>query len=103
MPRVDWPARVPAWLGHEGLELVGLWTLAVAQPLLDLFGSAPTFFVANRMSDGEVLAFALIVCLLGPLVLIGIEVLVAAGRSNGPRTCSTSPSSASWAPPSSSC
>lgn len=60
---------------HNGLVLLALWGLAVAQPVLDLFGKNPEFFVANSLSRYEVAAFGLVVALGVPVVLIGLEVV----------------------------
>lgn len=39
------------------LHVAGLWAVAVAQPLLDLLGKGPTFFIAHRADPVEVAAF----------------------------------------------
>lgn len=48
------------------LVIVGLSTLAVAWPVLDMFGRNPEVFVANRTSSWQLVGFALIVALLVP-------------------------------------
>ena len=80
-------AKVPRWrrvarrlnlreiVRHNGLVLLALWGLAVAQPVLDLFGKNPEFFVANSLSKYEVAAFGVVMALGVPLVLIAIEVV----------------------------
>ncbi|MBL8777991.1 MAG: sulfatase-like hydrolase/transferase [Acidimicrobiales bacterium] len=60
---------------HNGLVLLALWGLAVAQPVLDLFGKNPEFFVANSLSKYEVAAFGVVMALGVPLVLIAVEVV----------------------------
>ena len=62
-------------LRHNALVLLGLTGLAVAQPLLDLFGKNPEFFVAKDAGGGDVVAFGLAVTFLLPAVLLGIEAL----------------------------
>ena len=56
--------------------ILGLSGLAVAQPLLDLFGRNPEFFVAGRYNTSQIVWFALIVVVVPPLV--GIIVVVVA-------------------------
>lgn len=73
--------RMARWLNlveiarHNGLVLLALWGLAVAQPVLDLFGKFPEFFVANHLSKYEVALFAVVVALGVPLALIAVEIL----------------------------
>lgn len=78
-------ARGPRWegvarrlhlrevLGHNALVLLALWGLAVAQPLLDLFGQNPEFFVVNDLSDVEVVLFALMLTIVAPALLVVVE------------------------------
>jgi len=70
-------ARTPRWSGlGPALEILGLWALAGAQPVLDLFGTNAEFFVASDAGPGEIVAFALLVALGVPLLLIALELLV---------------------------
>lgn len=71
------PTESPAAvvLGHNALVLLGLSGLALAQPLLDLFGKNPEFFVAKDASGGDVVRFGLAVTFLVPAVLIALEVV----------------------------
>lgn len=62
-------------LRHNALVLLGLTGLAVAQPLLDLFGKNPEFFVAKDADGRAVIVFGLAVTFLLPAVLLGIEAL----------------------------
>jgi hypothetical protein len=48
--------------------VLGLTGLAVAQPLLDLFGRNPQFFIAGNYSDGQIVVFALLITLVPPVV-----------------------------------
>ena len=57
-----------AELRTRSLVVLGLSSLAVAQPLLDLFGRNPEFFVAGNYSTGQIVWFALLITLLPPLV-----------------------------------
>ncbi len=48
--------------------ILGLSGLAVTQPLLDLFGQNPEFFVAGNYSRAQIVWFALLIVLVPPLV-----------------------------------
>lgn len=50
-------------------HIVGLWTFAVAQPILDLIGREPDFLVAHRFSGPSLLALALGLSLAVPALL----------------------------------
>lgn len=52
-----------------------LWAFAVARPLFELLGRRPEFFSLHGWPGGEIVAFALIVALLPPLVLAAVEAL----------------------------
>ena len=58
------------------VAIVALWALAVAQPLLDLFGQSPEFFVANGISRLEMVLLAIVIVVIGPIVLIGLQFAV---------------------------
>jgi hypothetical protein len=65
------------WLVLErGAHLAALWAFAVARPLFDLLGDIPQFFRLHDWPGGEIVAFALAVALLPPLILTGVEALV---------------------------
>jgi hypothetical protein len=57
------------------LALVALAGMGVSMPLLDLFGSYPQFFVAKDHRRLEIFVFGLVLALLAPLVVAGIEAL----------------------------
>jgi Sulfatase len=57
-------------------NLAVLWTFAVAQPLFDLLGDNPEFFAARGSSGFDIISFSLLLVLLPPLLLLGIELLV---------------------------
>ena len=59
----------------RALIILGLSGLAVAQPLLDLFGQNPEFFVAGNYSRAQIVWFALLITLVPPLVGIGATML----------------------------
>ncbi|MBO4206638.1 sulfatase-like hydrolase/transferase [Micromonospora echinofusca] len=85
-PPVTPPARSRRRWGTElrrQLELVGLTGLAVAQPLLDVTGRSPDFFLFHRATRGEILLLVA-VFVAGPPVLFGL--LGAASRLAGTRT-----------------
>jgi hypothetical protein len=58
-------------------HLFALYALAVAQPLLGLLGDNAEFFISRRASGVEVVAFALLVVLVPPLVLVVVVELAA--------------------------
>ena len=58
-------------------HLLALASIAVTQPVLDLLGGSPTFFVAHTAGPAEVLLVALLAIALVPAVLIGLELVVA--------------------------
>lgn len=64
-------------------HLAALWTFAVAQPLLNLLGDNPEFFIARGSSRVDIVFFAVALTLLPPTVLFGIELLFT--RLNGMR------------------
>ena len=64
---VEVPSRASAW--RRLLELFVLCAFAVAQPLLDVTGRSPETFIFYRVDGAEVVAFALILVLVPPLVL----------------------------------
>ena len=68
----------------DAAVLFGLAGVAVTQPVLDLFGANPTFFVAGRYSDGQIVAFALLVALVpGLAVLAATAPFALIGRRAG--------------------
>jgi hypothetical protein len=57
--------------------ILGLSGLAVTQPLLDLFGQNPEFFVAGNYGRSQIMWFALLITVVPPLVGIGAVILAA--------------------------
>jgi Sulfatase len=55
------------------LHLAALTSFAVAQPLFDLLGSTPEFFAVRGATAWEIVAFALVLVLVPPLVLLAAE------------------------------
>ena len=59
-----------------------LWGFAVVQPLLDLLGDNPDFFVARGNTRGDIILLAVVLTLAPPLVMLALESLASlAGRS----------------------
>jgi Sulfatase len=52
------------------LELLALTGLAIAQPVLDVFGRSPETFVLEGAGAGSIILFCVVVCLGPPLVLL---------------------------------
>lgn len=76
-------ARRSVWsrtLARRAFVILGMSGLAVTQPLLDVFGNNPEFFVAGNYSSGQIIWFALIVTVLPPL--LGIAVVAAAAAAS---------------------
>ena len=59
-----------------GAHLAALWALAFAQPMLDLLGENPDFFVARGNSSGQIILYALVLTLVPPLIGLALEALV---------------------------
>ena len=55
-----------------------LWSFVAVQPLLDLLGDAPEFFVARQNTTGDILVLAFALTLVPPAVLTALEAV--AGR-----------------------
>jgi hypothetical protein len=53
-----------------------LWAFAFAQPLLDLLGDTPEFFVARGNTSSDIVLLALVLLLVPPLLLVSLEALV---------------------------
>jgi hypothetical protein len=76
-PRVTLREALWAYLG-----LAVLWTFAVAQPLFDLLKDNPEFFAARGSSGFDIVSFSILLVVLPPLLMLGIELLVGlAGRT----------------------
>lgn len=70
------PSRFGDLVTTNAAQLLGLTGLAIAQPLLDLFGRNPTYFVAAGLSGGGIVALAVLVTFGLPFVLFGAELVV---------------------------
>lgn len=53
------------------LTCAGLWSLAVAKPILDVLGPQPAYWSANRIEYGSICALVAILTVCPPLVLAG--------------------------------
>ncbi|MGK2932175.1 MAG: sulfatase-like hydrolase/transferase [Solirubrobacterales bacterium] len=72
---LDWTNEAPTrrqWLLGGG-HLAALWAITFVQPLLDLLGNNPDFFVARDNSPGDVLILAIGFTLVPPLAMLFIE------------------------------
>jgi hypothetical protein len=58
------------------VHLAVLWSFAVAQPLFDLLGGAPEFFVARGNTSGDIVLLSIALVLVPPLVLVAVEALL---------------------------
>ena len=77
------PSENPSDARFEALHVVALWSLAVAQPIFDVVGRSPEFFVAHDTLPGNLLLLVAVLCLGAPAVLLLFVHLV--GRVGGPR------------------
>jgi hypothetical protein len=66
-------AKEAAW---AYLNLAVLWTFAVAQPLFDLLKDNPEFFAARGSTGFDIISFAVLLVVLPPALLLGIELLL---------------------------
>jgi hypothetical protein len=66
-------AKEAAW---AYLNLAVLWTFAVAQPLFDLLKDNPEFFAARGSSGFDIVSFSVLLVILPPALLLGIELLL---------------------------
>jgi len=66
-------SRVPAVL----YKVLALWGFALAQPLLQLLASHPTFLLAHDLTGLEIILLPLVLCLLLPLILSFLLLLLA--------------------------
>ena len=71
--RFEWRVAVRSFL-----ELLAVTGLAVAQPLLDVFGRSTEAFIVHAAGTADIVAFALIVSLGPTLALWAIETVVRA-------------------------
>ena len=69
-------------LRRHFLTYLSLSTMAIAQPILDLYGKNPTVFSAAKLSSLEVALFVLIIVLLPALLATGVDRLT---RLFGPK------------------
>ncbi|MGH2687993.1 MAG: sulfatase-like hydrolase/transferase [Actinomycetota bacterium] len=66
--------------GSRLAELFGMCGFAFLQPLLSVLGQAPDFFIFRRASAAEIVAFAVVVAVVPPVLLWAVERMVAAAR-----------------------
>lgn len=64
-----------AGVGVDAAVLFGLAGVAITQPILDLFGNNPTFFVAGNYGRRNTVAFALVVAIVPAAVVFGVTAL----------------------------
>jgi hypothetical protein len=58
-----------------GAHLGALWAFAFVQPLLDLLGKNPDFFVARSNTAGDILVFSIAFTALPPLAMLAVEAI----------------------------
>lgn len=57
------------------LHLSVLWAFGVVQPLLDLLGKNPDFFVARGNTRGDIIVLALLLVAVPPLLMLAVEAI----------------------------
>jgi hypothetical protein len=62
--------------GWAYLNLAVLWTFAVAQPLFDLLKDNPEFFAARGSTGFDIVSFSVLLVVLPPALLLGIELML---------------------------
>src|SRR5439155_14078307 len=72
-------------LARQLLHLLVLWAFAVAEPLFDLLGRTPEFFVVRGSKPVDIVVFAIVVALVPPALLVGLEALVALASTTAER------------------
>ena len=60
----------------SALHLIALFNFAVAQPVYDLLGRNPTFFIAHHPRPVDIVLMVLVLSLAAPLLLVLLELLV---------------------------
>lgn len=71
LPGRRWrPGPVARRRGVDAAVLFGLAGVAITQPILDLFGNNPTFFVAGNYGRRKTVAFALVVAVVPGLIAV---------------------------------
>src|SRR5829696_1021411 len=72
------PPGAPLWRDAlwAYLGLAVLWTFAVAQPLFDLLKDNPEFFAARGSTGFDIISFSVLLVVLPPALLLGIELLL---------------------------
>lgn len=74
----------------QALHIVGLWCLAVAQPILDVVGRSPEFFIAHGARPADLLALVVVLCLGGPAAcLLAVRLAGLAGGTRWRRRIAT--------------
>ena len=65
---------------RSALQLLGLWAIAIAQPILDLLGANPEFFLAHRAGAAEVLVLTVAIAVVPPgLLVLAVRLAALAG------------------------
>ncbi|MDQ4049889.1 MAG: sulfatase-like hydrolase/transferase [Actinomycetota bacterium] len=67
-------------LRHRSLELLGLWALAVAQPVFALATSTPEFFTERKTPAAAIVVFAVAIVVVVPALVLLAEVLADGAR-----------------------
>lgn len=74
--RIQFDRRLARDLLFAWLHLTVLWSFAVAQPLYEILGDEPAFFVARENTNGDIIVLALCLTFLAPTLMAGVELLL---------------------------
>ncbi len=72
---------------HRALELLGLCTLALGQPVFSVVGGAPEFFAARKIPVPAIVAFGVTLIVGLPLLLLVIEAVAERARVGWGKRC----------------
>ena len=65
-------------LGFWALHVAGLWSIGVVQPIFEVLGNNPEFFVAHDTRGRDLIGLILGLCVVAPLCIVTLTLL--AGR-----------------------
>ena len=64
-------------LGFWALHVAGLWSIGVVQPIFDVLGNNPEFFVAHDTRGRDLIGLILGLCVVAPLGIVTVTLLAA--------------------------
>jgi len=64
-------------LGFWALHVAGLWSIGIVQPIFEVLGNNPEFFVAHDTRGRDLVGLILGLCVVAPLCIVTVTLLVA--------------------------